>query len=527
MTLQEVVARFNTTPFLFVGSGITRRYYNLPNWKDLLKHFAEEISKDRFAYRSYESRAEELETPNGLLPMVASLIQRDYETEWYRNPELRTLDEAGLAQVEAGASPFKAEVAAFIKANSILNPEYKPEIDKLKNISKQNIAGVITTNYDAFFDKLFPDYRVYIGQNDLVFSAIQGIAEIYKIHGSIMQPDSLVINNDDYRLFNEKSKYLAAKLMTIFMEYPIIFMGYSLADENIRNILSDITVCLPDDKFEKLQERFVFVERKRDMSGVTVSSHSVNLGNRMLNMTKVSLSDFGLLYDALAAKKAGIPVKLLRRFKEEIYSYVITSKPGPLMQVAPLDDPQIDEDRLAISIGTQTTGEYGLGALVDSSVWYRDIITDEVLTKYHFSYDQMLEVGFSSIFKGTSGYLPVHKALRLAENTYPEIETRAAKSFDDLATNTIFKWRASVHSYSSAKDLWAKEKLDFKRALRLLGCLPEEKMKVEELKEILEEIFTTNPDVLTNSAPNIPTDIKRLIRYYDFLRWGKKKDLQT
>ena len=197
------------------------------------------------------------------------------------------------------------------------------------------------------------------------------------------------------------------------------------------------------------------------------------------------------------------------------------------MQVAPLDDPQIDEDRLAISIGTQTTGEYGLGALVDSSVWYRDIITDEVLTKYHFSYDQMLEVGFSSIFKGTSGYLPVHKALRLAENTYPEIETRAAKSFDDLATNTIFKWRASVHSYSSAKDLWAKEKLDFKRALRLLGCLPEEKMKVEELKEILEEIFTTNPDVLTNSAPNIPTDIKRLIRYYDFLRWGKKKDLQT
>ena len=27
MTLQEVVARFNTTPFLFAGSGITRRYY--------------------------------------------------------------------------------------------------------------------------------------------------------------------------------------------------------------------------------------------------------------------------------------------------------------------------------------------------------------------------------------------------------------------------------------------------------------------------------------------------------------------
>ena len=521
MTLQEVVARFNTTPFLFVGSGITRRYYNLPNWKDLLRHFAEEISKDRFAYRSYESRAEELETPNGLLPMVASLIQRDYETEWYRNPELRTLDEAGLAQVEAGASPFKAEVAAFIKANSILNPEYKPEIDKLKNISKQNIAGVITTNYDAFFDKLFPDYRVYIGQNDLVFSAIQGIAEIYKIHGSIMQPDSLVINNDDYRLFNEKSKYLAAKLMTIFMEYPIIFMGYSLADENIRNILSDITVCLPDDKFEKLQERFVFVERKPDMSGITVSSHSVNLGNRMLNMTKVSLSDFGLLYDALAAKKAGIPVKLLRRFKEEIYSYVITSKPGPLMQVAPLDDPQIDEDRLAISIGIQTTGELGLGSLVDSDKWYRDIVTDEI-KEYGFSFDQVLDRAFSVAFKSSSGFLPVHKALSFAEKTHPEVEQRAAKSYESIVSNTIRKSRIYVEAYKSAKDLWEREKTDFKKAIRILCWLPEEMMDVDELGEILTEIFAKDPDVLLHSTANEKTDIRRLIRLYDYLRWGKK-----
>lgn len=417
-------------------------------------------------------------------------------------------------------------MAAFIKANSILNQEYKPEIDKLRNISKQNIAGVITTNYDAFFDTLFPDYRVYIGQNDLVFSAIQGIAEIYKIHGSIMQPDSLVINNDDYRLFNEKSKYLAAKLMTIFMEYPIIFMGYSLADENIRNILSDITVCLPDDKFEKLQERFVFVERKRDMSGVTVSSHSVNLGNRMLNMTKISLSDFGLLYDALAAKKAGIPVKLLRRFKEEIYSYVITSKPGPLMQVAPLDDPQIDEDRLAISMGLQKTGELGLRSLIDADRWYRDIVTDEI-QEYGFNYDQVLDYAFNDAFKSSIGLLPVHKALSFAERPHPEIRLRAADSYDSIASNTIRKSRMYVEAYKSAKDLWEREKIDFKKAIRILCWLPEEKMDVDELGGILKEIFDNDPDILPHSTPNEKSDIRRLIRYYDYLRWGKCKDSQT
>lgn len=64
-----------------------------------------------------------------------------------------------------------------------------------------------------------------VGQKELFFND-QGIAEIYKIHGSLEVPDSIVINEQDYLQFQENSSYLAAKAETIFMEYPIIFLGY-------------------------------------------------------------------------------------------------------------------------------------------------------------------------------------------------------------------------------------------------------------------------------------------------------------
>lgn len=87
-------------------------------------------------------------------------------------------------------------------------------------------------------------YKTYAGQNELIFSAIQGIAEIYKIHGSIENPETIVINEEDYDEFQNKAAYLTSKLLTIFMEYPIVFLGYSISDANILRILHEIVNCL-------------------------------------------------------------------------------------------------------------------------------------------------------------------------------------------------------------------------------------------------------------------------------------------
>ena len=91
MTIEEIIGKFNTTPFLFVGSGMTRRYLNLPDWKGLLKHFAEIIRNDEFAYDSYENQANGMDCKAGVMPKVAELIQKDFDQKWFCDASIRTV----------------------------------------------------------------------------------------------------------------------------------------------------------------------------------------------------------------------------------------------------------------------------------------------------------------------------------------------------------------------------------------------------------------------------------------------------
>ena len=520
MTLQEVVARFNTTPFLFAGSGITRRYYGLPDWVGLLTYFAEKVKKDSFAYRFYENKASEAEYTEEKLPLVASYIEKDFNDAWFNNEEgIRSDSEKVYSSVSTGVSPFKAEISEYIASLSTVNPVYADEVEKLRNIAKDNLSGVITTNYDCFFEDIFEGYKTFVGQDELVFSQLQGIAEIYKIHGSVQNPESIVINKADYQKFYDKGKYLAAKLMTIFMEYPIIFIGYSISDSDIQAILSDVVECLPLDKIETLQKRFVFVEYKPDFVGSEITSHSMIIRSKLLEMTKITLSDFSLLYDALSVKKAALPVKLLRRFKDELYTFALTQQPGPTMQVASLEDGRIDENMLALSIGLATTGVYGLARAVNSEQWYRNIILHDSL----YSCEQLLEFVYPELAKQNSWKLPVWYYISKSNMKSELAEEKAPHSYTEIVTESTIKRNHSAIGERTAWEVWTQEKDNLMKAIRLLGCMSEEKIDVNQYRSILQAIFTENNNILSSlDSPN-RSNLHRMIRIYDFLEYGQKK----
>lgn len=161
-------------------------------------------------------------------------------------------------------------------------------------------------------ETLFPGFTTYVGESDLLFSDQAFSQEIYKIHGSVSRAGSIVLTSADYAEFAQKRKYLSAKLLTLFVEYPVIFLGYSIQDENIRSILGDICECLPDDKLKRLGKRLIFVQHATDTS---VGEIAMSFGGRTLSMTKITTDDFESIYDAMRSFRKMYSTRFIRELR--------------------------------------------------------------------------------------------------------------------------------------------------------------------------------------------------------------------
>lgn len=515
-TWLDVVKEFNTTPFLFVGSGISRRYMGLPDWKSLLKHFSDRLSDDPFKFIGMQIEAKDD------LGVVGGNLQKEFDARWISDPAFRTNEDWIRNKVLDHCSPFKAEVAWYLKNIAAPQTEYSQEIDALKELCKDHLSGFITTNYDDFLENLLPKtFKTYVGQDELIFSSPQLIAEIFKIHGSVDKPETILITDEDYKKFDKKSAYLAAKLMTIFLEYPVIFIGYRLGDPNVQKILSSIVECLDEDKLEDLSKRLVFVERNKKLtSEISVPTLSKNVGSKSILMTKVETNDFQQLFNGLKLKEAGCPVRLLRIFKEKIYNYCLSTKPSKNLIVNAYDS-QISESKLIFGIGVQQLPQKVGLVGVSSEEWYKAILFDDVLP---FNADQLLTYSYPRLKSSGSLALPVFKFLKEAKEEHCNIkEVETIKEFDDLLNKTIIDERNKRKFPKTIDEVKRSQRFAGDNFYHGLSHLREENLDVEALKQILIDEFKANPNVLSKKSPSfVKTSFRRMIRIYDWLAYGRK-----
>jgi len=351
--LKEIFKRLKTKPILFVGSGLSRRYLNLPDWQSLLTIYARKIIKDRFPYRVYERKAEkELQKlhldSTEKLPIIASLIKIDYEDRFFGEDDFENnLKVKYENDIQKGCSPFKISLSDYFSLSNANTDAFLKEKDGFSKLVNK-VSNIITTNYDTFLETQFTTYNIFIGQKDLLNKKMHRIGNIFKIHGSSVDSDSLVITKEDYDLFRENQKFLTAKLLTFFIEYPTIFIGYGINDNNIISIFKDIKACMTPESEAELSKKLLFIEyteneEKQDIINIEIAG---------LRMTKVVLKDYNILYDAFNEIVEAIDVGYLKTLEDKIVQLIqTTDKKVNRVYADSLENHDFSADELAVLVG--------------------------------------------------------------------------------------------------------------------------------------------------------------------------------
>jgi hypothetical protein len=389
-------------PFLFVGSGFSRRYIGLEQWDELLGRFCEGIRPFGF----YASQT------NSELPAAAALMAEEFNPVWWENEKYAVSREKFAQAISTKSSALKHEIAAYLTAKvheTIASDGLSKELDLLPSL---NVDGIITTNWDLFLEELFPDYKVFIGQEELLFSNPQSVAEIYKIHGCASQPNTLVLTQHDYDDFNSKNAYLAAKLITIFIEHPVIFIGYSLADKNIQTIISSIVNCLAQEKLDQFGKNLIFLQRPKSGEAASFLPSMMAIGETNLNITVIKTNDFSEVYSAIDATKRKIPARILRYCKEQMYDLVKSTDPSAKLAVVDID--QIEgKDDVEFVVGV------GIAEVQDkitkrgyTAVALDDIFLDVLESQSALDASELLSAVYPTVFKRANKYVPAYCYLR-------------------------------------------------------------------------------------------------------------------
>ncbi|WP_250277197.1 SIR2 family protein [[Clostridium] colinum] len=512
---EEIVQNFETTPILFIGSGFSRRYLSAPDWEGLLKVFSNRIRNDSFSYSYYKNRVINMKNKTGLLPKLAEVLEIDFNEKWLCNEKFRgeNLQKYYNEIANNGLSPFKAEIGYFFEKLLDENFMINDELNSFISMCESSVTSIITTNYDCLIEKLISDFKSYIGQEELIFSNIQGIAEIYKIHGCATKPSSIVINERDYVDFIEKNQYLSSKLITLFMEYPIIFIGYSINDYNIKLILENMTKYLSNENLIKLKNRLVFIEREENRNDIEVSKHTMYLNDKEIHMTKLSTDNYKKIFDIISNKKKKIPAKVLRMLKEELYQFIISNEPTSKLRVGEINNPNLSDSDLILAIGKAS--EFALKGLtgLTTNEWYINLINENL----EFTYDEMLKN--TNNVMNSSNKLPLNKYLYKAKENYSDIYNKCMEFNKTIYSSTIVKNR-NRFPLKSISSIITDDNLTLSKKIDCICHLTESETNVELLEEFIKNELQQDFFKNYKSNKNMTSSMRRLIRVYDYLKYS-------
>lgn len=397
-----LVGHGSALPVLFVGSGMSKRYIASPGWEDLLKRFAS-MAGSSMPYYLAQAESD--------LPKVASLIADDFLKVWFESNDYEESRAEFEGQVRGKSDPLKFEIAKYLKSlDYVDSPDSKNEILALAKVRAQ---ALITTNWDEVLEETLSEYEVFIGQNDVLFATLQAVGEIYKIHGCATDPRSLILTEEDYKEYWDRNPYLIAKMLTLFVEHPVIFMGYSISDPHIRKLLTNLVECLTVDQLSTLNDRMIFVRWNEDSGAEPCFTNgSLTIADHTLLIKEYTAHSYVDLYEMLSVLPRTFPPKLMRQLKESVYKLAYDSTPQGRVHVVPLEDgDDIQKFEAVIGVGVlDRIGEKGYGHYSRE-----DLMIDMVTNRQDHNEELLISRLLPELFGSSLKYAPVYYPLTICK----------------------------------------------------------------------------------------------------------------
>ena len=124
---------------------------------------------------------------------------------------------------------------------------------------------IYTTNYDRWLERAYDawgqEYTKVINVGD-VLKAREGVTQIVKYHGDFDDDDSLVLTESSFFERLDFESALDIKLQADVLGRPVLFIGYSLSDINIRYLVYKLQRLWESSGLNELRPKsYIFLSR--------------------------------------------------------------------------------------------------------------------------------------------------------------------------------------------------------------------------------------------------------------------------
>ena len=214
---------------VFVGAGVSKNS-GLPDWKELIKDYAEYRGIKKFTSKEYLTIPEEVFERYGSLKYY-EIAEKRFSGKYFPNSIHRILKEMDLTYI-------------------------------------------ITTNYDTLIEDEIKNLQVVSKDEDLPYTSSNKM--LIKMHGDFKNKN-IVLKKSDYDNYEKNFQLISTLIKGLFTTNTILFIGYSYNDTNVQQIMNWIKEILKEETRKAFLVEFTEKDDKEEENGEQINRISLKL----------------------------------------------------------------------------------------------------------------------------------------------------------------------------------------------------------------------------------------------------------